>query len=105
MSRLRRQSQVYSLAWRSTVTEAFGSAMACVPAGSVFVTGGWFGSGWPSGPSDFHMYCSLPQVIISIGPVNDGCDGSSNAIPTACGLDWSLLTTIRDQWPSGRETA
>ena len=57
------RAKVYRLALpRNTVTEAFASAMVWVPAGSVFVTGGWFGSGWPLGPSDFHMYCSLPKV-------------------------------------------
>ena len=48
--------------------EALGRLIEVVPAGRVFVTGGLSGSGWPLGPSDFHMYWSLPKLIAEMAP-------------------------------------
>jgi len=92
---------------RSIVTEAFGRVTELVLGGRVFEIGGWFGSGWLFGPSDFHMYCSLPKVVMVIGPARAVPDvpAPSKASFMSCGLDWSLLMIITDHWPSGRETA
>ena len=71
---------------RSMVTEAFGRVADAVPSGRVFVTGSSLGSGWLFGPSDFHMYCSLPKVVMVMGPTRD-FSAPSNASLMSCGLD------------------
>lgn len=59
------------------------------------------------GSLDFRMYCSLPKLIMEIGPDKDRFEGpaSSKAMWISCGFDWSLLTSINELSPSGRVTA
>ena len=80
--------------------EALGRLIEVVPAGRVFVTGGLSGSGWPLGPSDFHMYWSLPKLIAEMAPEKKLREppAPSNATLTGCEFDWSLLMSISDHW-------
>ena len=71
------------------VTEALGSVIDCASGVRVCLTGGLSGSGWLLGPSECHMYWSLPKVTREIGPLKDLCGVlvSSKAMRTWCGLD------------------
>src|SRR6476660_7239523 len=85
---------------RSTLSDAFGNSIK--PPCTVFRAGGAFGSGWLLTPSERQTYCSLPKLTIETDPENDlELAPSSNTRCTACGLLWSLLTTITDHSPSG----
>src|SRR5579884_1618172 len=94
---------------RSTFTDAFGKTkVVCESASIVRATGGSSGSAWLFGPSLIHTYCSLPKVANVTGPSNpDSCFAfaSLNMTRTVWGLFSSRLTSIRDQFPSGRRTA
>src|SRR4051812_13242826 len=94
---------------RRTVIEAFGRVnVVCGPAVISVPTGGASGSGWLFGPSLIHTYCSLPKVTSRTLPVKEAlclCLESSNEMRTWCAFLSSRLTSISDQFPSGRRTA
>jgi hypothetical protein len=72
---------------RSTVTEALGSTIVELPEGSVFVTGGKFGSSRLSRPSGFHMPRNLRREM----PVRFMRTGKYNGMRSKNSEAWALL--------------
>src|ERR1700683_24439 len=94
---------------RNTVIDALGRVnVVCEPAATTVATGGGSGSAGLFGPGPTQKYCPAPKVTRVTGPKNEPFClllASSIRTRTLCGLFSSRLTSMIDQFPSGRCTA